>query len=208
MAYRPTAKTKQHRIERFDTLLTAALAIVTKEGFQALTISHLATKVGIATGTIYKYFDSKAQLCSEVFKMATKKEVEKVKLASFPNQKINYETRLTNAVTIFADRAIRSERLAYALIAEPVDPTMELERLKYRKAYAGIFAQLINEGIVAKEFPQQNANISGAALVGVLAESLVTPLGQGIKISNAIELISSIRTFCLRAITGVTKHQQ
>lgn len=201
MAYRPTPKTKKHRIERLDALLTAALDIVAKEGFQALTISNLATKVGIATGTIYKYFDSKAQLCSEVFKMATKKEVEKVKLASFPNKPINYKTRLANAVTIFSDRAIRSKRLAYALIAEPVDPMMELERLKYRKAYADIFTQLITEGIASKEFPQQNASISGAALVGVLAESLVTPLGQGVKISDPIELIHSIKTFCLRAIT-------
>lgn len=201
MAYRSTAKTKKHRIERLDVLLNTALSIVISGGFQALTINNLATKAGIATGTVYKYFDSKAQLCSEVFKLATIKEVEKVQLASFPEQYINCKIRLINAVTIFAERAIKSERLAYALIAEPVNPILELERLKYRKAYANIFEQLINEGILKKEFPKQNSSISGAALVGVLAESLVTPLGQGINISDPTELINSIKNFCLRAVT-------
>jgi len=202
MAYRQTAKTEKHRIERFDALLKTALTIVAHEGFQALTISYLAKKAGIATGTMYKYFDSKAQLCSEVFKIATKKEVEKVRLTSFPEQSLNCETRLINTVTTFAERAIRSGRLAYALIAEPVDPVMELERLKYRKAYADIFEQLINEGIATKEFPEQNASISAAALVGALAESLVAPLGQEVKVLDHIELVNSITTFCLRAVVG------
>ena len=36
----------------------------------------------------------------------------------------------------FARRALRNPRLAWALIAEPVDPLVDAERLAYRERYA------------------------------------------------------------------------
>lgn len=205
MPYRPTAKTKARRAAQFDALLKTALAIVAREGFQALTINRLAREAGIATGTVYKYFDSKAHLSSDVFRLATEKEVEKVRVASFPEQPASCQQRLMNAVTTFSERAISGGRLAYALIAEPVDPMVEQERLIYRKAYADIFERLIEEAMAKKEFPEQTASVSAAALVGVLAEVLVAPLGRGMPITDYNQLIEPIRQFCLRAVTGLLR---
>ncbi len=202
MPYRPTAKTQARRTERRDAQLKTALAIVAREGFQALTINRLAKEAGIATGTVYKYFESKAHLCSEVFRLATEKEVEKVRAASFPKQPAHSQQRLANAVTIFAERAILGGRLAYALIAEPVNPMVEQERLIYRKAYADIFEQLIEEAVTKKEFPPQTAHVSAAALVGILSEALVAPLARGIPITDHNNLVKAIKQFCLRAVAG------
>ena len=40
----------------------------------------------------------------------------------------------------FARRALRGPRLACALLAEPVDPAIEAERLAFRRAYRDVFA--------------------------------------------------------------------
>ncbi len=200
MSYRPTAKTRARQKAQHESLLKTAVSIVARDGFHGLTISRLARETGIATGTVYKYFDSKAHLCAEVFRRATEREVDMVRAASFPEQPAPCRQRLTDAVTIFAERAILGGRLAYALIAEPVAPAVEQERLIYRKAYAGIFEQLIEEGVETNEFPGQSPSVSAAALVGILAEVLVAPLGRGDAVTDQSLLIDPIRKFCLRAI--------
>lgn len=210
MAYRPTEKTEARRAAQHDHLLKTALAVVAKEGFQGLTISAVAQEADVATGTLYKYFDSKAALCTEVFKLATEKEVNKVKLAAFPtptNQPLPCRQRLINAITTFAHRAIQARKLAYALIAEPVDPLVDSQRLVYRQAYADIYSDLISEGIKTKEFPQQSPAVSSAALVGVVAETLIAPLGRDqqtpLDTESEQKLINDIKQFCLRAVTGL-----
>ncbi|WP_439134464.1 TetR/AcrR family transcriptional regulator [Pseudomaricurvus sp.] len=208
MAYRPTEKTEARRAAQYDLLLKTALSLVAREGFLGLTISAVAKEANVATGTLYKYFDSKAALCNAVFKLATEKEVDKVHRAAFPDPpETACRQRLINAMTTFAQRAIQAKRLAYALIAEPVDPQVDSERLVYRQAYADIYAELIKEGIKAKEFPQQNPEVSSAALVGVIAETLIAPLGRDkwhpLNEHDEQALINSIKQFCLRAVTGM-----
>lgn len=202
MPYRPTEKTRQHKAAKYNALLDIALQIVAKDGFKALTVSNFVRQAGIATGSIYSYFGSKSKLCADVFKLATEREVQQVYDASFPKHALPCKERLINAVAIFCDRAILSGQLAYALIAEPVGPLVEAERLKYRKAYADIFEKLIDEGIQNNEFPQQISSISAAAVVGMLAEVFITPLAQDKSIDpNA--LTSAIQELCVRAVTGL-----
>lgn len=205
MAYRPTEKTEAHKRARNKSLLDAAIKVVGKGGFQALTISAVAEEAGVATGTVYKYFDNKAHLCTEVFKAGSGREVEQVQAAAFPRQTKPCTERLEDAITNFAVRALAGHRLAYALIAEPVDPKVEAERLKYRHAYAGIFSSLIEEGIERKEFAVQDPVISAAAIVGALAETLVGPLGIGGPASGKFDqqaLIECITTFCRKAVAA------
>jgi AcrR family transcriptional regulator len=106
-------------------------------------------------------------------------------------------------VQAFAERALRNPRLAFALIAEPVDPLIDEQRLRYRQAYADVFFELLQHGIDTGEFAEQTAHVSAAALVGVIAESLVGPLiwataDQPVQDSTA--LIAAIQAFCQRAV--------
>lgn len=201
MAYRPTEKTVARKAALRQRIVDAAFSQVSTGGFGALTVGAVAQQAGIATGAVYKHFDSKAQLCAEIFRRATEKEVAVVRDTALgegaPPQ------RLLNAIEAFAARAIRGRRLAYALIAEPVDPLVDAERLRYRHAYAEIFEQLVAEGIRTGDFPPQLPSVSAAALVGVIAEALVGPLTWQDGAPPAIEpaeLIRSIQAFCLRAV--------
>lgn len=204
MPYRPTEKTEARKKAQYNLLLTTALTLVAREGFQNLTISLLAEQAQVAIGTVYKYFDSKADLCAAVFRRATEKEVAQVQLAAFPEESdASCELRLSNAIQIFSERALQGYRLAYALIAEPVDAMVQHERLKYRQAYAEIFEALIQEAVNSNEFCQQNAEVSSAALVGTLSETLLGSIGSHISEAKAIDqqkLIKNIHDFCLRAV--------
>ncbi len=113
--------------------------------------------------------------------------------------------KLTGAVTTFASRAIRGRQLAYALIAEPVDPRVEQERLRYRYAYAEVFEDIIQMGIEQKDFVQQDSHLSAAAIVGMLAESLVGPLspseaGDNSFIESSDEIIENLVALVLRTV--------
>jgi len=177
MAYRETEHTLAKKSQTRQRLLKAARDLVAESGFAAATASAVAQRSGVAAGSIYRHFPNKAELVAEVFRYATEHEVANVLAAS--SALTNSEScavRIHRAINVFAQRALQGPQLAYALIAEPVDPRVEQERLKYRLAYAEIFEDLIAEGMQRGEFVRQDATISAAALVGMLAEALIGPL--------------------------------
>ncbi|MBK5204688.1 MAG: TetR/AcrR family transcriptional regulator [Polaromonas sp.] len=201
MAYRPTEKTEARKAALKERLLNAALALVSTGGFNSLTIQAAAQKAGIATGAVYKHFKSKAQFCAEVFCLATEKEVAVVRETAL--REGAPAARLLDTIETFAMRALRGQRLAYALIAEPVDTLVDAERLRYRQDYAEIFKQLVEEGIRSGDFPAQVSAVSAAALVGAITEALVGPLSWQVNTQSSVEqtrLIRSIQAFCLRAV--------
>ncbi|MFZ2308158.1 MAG: TetR/AcrR family transcriptional regulator [Rhodoferax sp.] len=204
MAYRPTEKTQARKAEVRQRLVDAALTMVSTGGFGALTIAGVAAQAGIATGAVYKHFESKAQLCAEVFRIATEKEVAVVRDTA--QGAGSASERLQHAVAAFAERALRNPRLAFALIAEPVDALVDEQRLRYRQAYAEVFVGLVEQGMRAGEFAEQVPSVSAAALVGVIAESLTGPLSpqHGQDPLAGGPLIAAIQAFCLRAVAQPT----
>jgi len=109
--------------------------------------------------------------------------------------------RLAAAIETFARRALRARRQAWALLAEPVDPAVEAERLVFRRAHAAHFAAILADGIATSELPDQDADLVGAALVGALGEALVGPLSPVAPHSDPDVLVAKLVAFCLRSVT-------
>lgn len=206
MAYRTTAL----RIDRDQALreriTSAALARVAEGGFAALTMQALAEDVGIATGSLYRHFRSKGELAVEVFAVASQREVDA--LAATVRGPGSPVQRLAAGLERFAARAWDSRRLAFALIAEPVDPQVDEQRLLYREAYAELFVELLQEGVAQGVFRVQQINLVAACLVGAIAEALVGPLSPPARASreagypapSLAEVSQALVTFCLRAV--------
>jgi AcrR family transcriptional regulator len=197
LAYRETEHTLAKKADTRLRLLKAARRLVQQGGFAAASASAVAKESGVASGTIYRHFPNKSELVAEVFRYATEREVAAVAQACDCGE--TAADKLTATVETFAQRALLGRTLAYALIAEPVDPRVEQERLRYRFAYAEIFEDVIALGIQRGEFVAQNCQITAAALVGLLAESLVGPL----KKEHAHEhddLVHSLTALVLRAV--------
>lgn len=205
MVYRETATIRSRKQETRDAILNAARARIAEGGYQAAQIHAVAASAGIATGTVYRYFDSKATLFAEVFQRVAQHEVDMVAVAAARDASCT--ERLQTLASTFTQRALRAPRLAYALLAEPVDPLVEAERLAFRQAYAKIIADLLRDGIADGSFAAQNPELSAAALVGVLSETLVGPLSppliaeQAPRTDTQDALIRHVTAICLRAVT-------
>jgi AcrR family transcriptional regulator len=197
MPYRETAQVRARKDEVRAAILEAARQLVSEGGFRAAQMSAVAAGAGIATGTIYRYFPTQSELFAEIFRSNSQREVDAMAAAAAGVG--DCTNRLRQAMASFIERALRNRRLAYALIAEPVDPQVEAERLKYRAAYARLLELLLQEGIASGEFVAQDAQLSAAALVGLLAETLLGPLVKSIPVAGT-SAADAIVSLCLRAV--------
>ena len=95
--------------------------------------------------------------------------------------------------------------MAYAVIAEPVDPEVDDARLEYRRILCGAIERIIRDGIAHGEFPPQAIETSAACLVGAVIEGLVGPLAMERPISEEhnARLIEAIERFAQRAVSGL-----
>jgi AcrR family transcriptional regulator len=207
MAYRETEKMRSRKAEARKRIVECTQQSVSEGGFRNARVTDIAECAGVATGTIYRHFESKEDLFAEIFRIATQREVDKVAEALAPEG--NAVIRLERALRQFAVRALRGPTMAWSLIAEPVDPKVEEERLKFRRAYAELFESAIEKGMAEGSLPQQQAGQSSTCLVGAMAESLVGPLSPSVVDAESLAsnndshpLIDSIICFCIQGLTG------
>lgn len=201
MAYRPTPRTEARRLETRGRIVTAARQLIAQGGYGEAQVAMVARRAGVAIGTVYRHFPSKAELFAEVFRDASRHEVEAVARAA-SEATGGAARRITAAVETFARRALRGRRLAFALIAEPVDPAVEAERLVFRRAYRDVFAQVIADGVAEGELPPQDPEVSGSALVGAIGEALVGPVSPTAAERDPEALVAALAGFCIRSVTG------
>jgi AcrR family transcriptional regulator len=194
MAYRRTAEVEAGLAAQRARIVAAATHRLAEYGYAGCSIAAVAKRAGVAPGTVYNHVDGKAQLVAEVFREVCGREVDAVRAAVTPAPDTAH--RVTALVETFAVRALKSPRLAYALLVEPVDPLVDELRLQFRVAFRDIAADAIRTGVRAGELPPQDAHVVAAALVGAIGEALVGPLSGDPEQSTVPELVS----FALRSI--------
>ncbi|MGW1125863.1 TetR/AcrR family transcriptional regulator [Streptomyces sp. NPDC002526] len=177
MAYRKTPAEISRLEAAREHLIAAATSVVTEVGWSQASVTAVADSAGIAAGSVYQHFPSKAALAVEVFRRAAGREVEV--LGTVLREPGTPVERLARGVEVFARRALENRGLAYALLAAPADPAVGAERLEYRRRYRALFAEVVHAGIEEGLLPAQNGEITAAALTGAVGEVLVDPLGAG-----------------------------
>ena len=109
---------------------------------------------------------------------------------------------LAAAITTFAARALASRRLAFALIAEPVEPEVDAARAAYRQALVNEFNKLIRSAQAGGRLPEQDAALAAAALVGALIEGLVGSLAPAPP-DDAAKARARVQALTLFALRGL-----
>jgi AcrR family transcriptional regulator len=213
MPYRPTQLTEARKAATRERIVAAALDQVADGGFRSAGVHAVAKRAEIAVGTVYRYFPSKAELFAEVFRRGSQRELDLVAELAAADGRPAAE-RIAGAVEAFARRALAAPVLAYAQIAEPVDPAVESERLRLRRGYRDVFAGALRDGVAAGELRPHDAETVAAVLVGGLSEALVGPLApangstsrQG-RVSHEA-LIASLVQFSLDALPKEEKRDR
>jgi len=175
-------------------IVQGATRVLSRDGFAGLSMAAVAAEAGIATGTVYKQFENKAELVAAVFETVVAREVEAVRAAVAQGDVLQ---RVSAAVETFAGRALKNPKLAYVLLAEPVDAAVDAQRLEFRRAFAASFEAAIAHGVAEGRLPAQDTALGAAALVGAIGEVLVGPLAAA---PHAETVIPELVAFAVRAL--------
>jgi AcrR family transcriptional regulator len=214
MAYRSTERTEARRAETRTRITDAARALIAEGGYVAAQVAPVADRAGVAVGTVYRHFPSKSDLFAEVFREASQHEVDAMRRAidvdagarNSGTHSVSARDRMAAGIEVFCQRALRGRRLAWALLAEPVDPAVEAERLHFRHSYRDLMAEVIRDGIESGELPQQDPDATAAALIGAIGEAMAGPLSPTANGGDPKQLIASLIDFCTRAIGEEPAH--
>jgi len=181
-----------------ERLVAEAGRLLRKGGYAAASVQAIADRSGVSAGALYRHFASKAELFVEVFRDHAKRDMAAIDAVAASGTCIE---RLEAAVAAHATRALRHRRLAWALLHEPVDPLVDAERLVYRRTYCRHMAGLLRQAIAAGEIPEQNVELSAAAVVGAIAESLVGPLSPVAgQVTAEADIVAALVRFCRRSV--------
>ena len=200
MPYRRTENVRRKLAARHDAILTAARALAAEGGIAAVQIAPVAERAGIAAGTVYRYFPSKTELVAELVTALAQSEIAALSKAA--DAAPGPLSALAAAVATFGMRALSDRRLAFALIAEPVDRDVDDARVKYRKALAGAFEARIRAAVAGGHLPDQDPPAAAPALVGALIEGLIGPLAPQTSDDPAKRraAVQTLTLFALRAL--------
>src|SRR3954471_10879117 len=166
MAYRATQRTQARLAATRERIVDAALAQVAEGGYRSASVQRVAGRAHVAVGTVYRHFPSKGDLFAEAFRRASQRELDVV--VDVAARSDSARERVAAAVEAFCRRALAGPVLAYALIAEPVDPAVESERLRLRRGYRDAFASVLDDGVAAGALRPHDSGVAAAALVGAL----------------------------------------
>ncbi|WP_278261389.1 TetR/AcrR family transcriptional regulator [Nocardia sp. AG03] len=194
MVYRRTPAVQARLDAQRALIVQAATRVLSRDGFAGLSMAAVAAEASIATGTVYRQFENKADLVAAVFETVVAREVDAVRAAVADGAVLQ---RVSAAVETFAGRALKNPKLAYVLLAEPVDPAVDAQRLEFRRAFAATFENAIALGVAEGQLPPQDSQLSAAALVGAIGEVLVGPLADA---PRAETVIPELVAFAVRAL--------
>jgi AcrR family transcriptional regulator len=200
MAYRRTANVVRRLNARHDAIVEAACEAATAGGMAAVQIVPVAERAGVAAGTVYRYFPGKVDLVGALIETVAEREIEAVRRAA--SAAPGPLSALVAAIATFAVRALRHRRLAWAVMAEPVDTEVDALRQNYRNALAGEIEARIRAAIDGGHLPEQDASLAAAALVGAVLESLIGPLAPpgADDPGRARDAVQALALFALRGL--------
>jgi AcrR family transcriptional regulator len=197
MPYRRTENVSRRLAARHAAIIAAARQVASEGGMAAVQIAPVADRAGVAAGTVYRYFPAKTDLVATLIAQISEREIAVLRRAAAAAP--GPLSAIAAAITTFAARALRHRRLAFAVIAEPIDAELEPARLSFRRALAGEFAALITAAVAGRHLPEQNAALSAAALLGLIVEGLVGPLAPDAA-GREREIVPSLTLLALRAL--------
>lgn len=200
MPYRRTDNVIRRLAARQQAILAAARSAATEGGMAAVQVAPVAQRAGIATGTVYRYFPSKNDLVTALVSAIAEREIGALRKAG--KAAPGPLSALAASIATFAARAMRNRKLAWAVIAEPVDAEVEAVRIAYRRALAEELQTRIQAAMQAGYLPAQDTSLAAPALVGALLEGLIGPLAPGPNNdpARAREAVQTLTLLSLRAL--------
>ena len=134
MPYRRTENVVRRLAAREQAILNAALSLAGEGGMEAVQIAAVAKRANIAAGTVYRYFPSKTDLIGDVIATVSEREMAAMRRAA--DAAPGPLSALAACIATFAARTLSERRLAWAVLAEPIEAEADAMRLDFRQSIA------------------------------------------------------------------------
>ena len=174
MVYRRTHQVVKRLAARRSAILAAARDAAAEGGMAAVQIAPVAIRANVAAGTVYRYFPSKAELISELIAEVSRDELAAIRRAA--DAAPGPSSALAAAVTTVAVHVLSQRKLAWGILAEPVDVDVTASRLASRREISGEIAAGSTPRCAPAICRRRIPRLAATALLGALHESLVGPL--------------------------------
>ena len=199
MVYRRTHQVVKRLAARRSAILAAARETAAEGGMSAVQIAPVAVR-NVAAGTVYRYFPSKADLISELIAEVSRDELAAVRRAA--DAAPGPSSALAAAVSTVAVHVLSQRKLAWGILAEPVDVDVTASRLASRRDIVGEIASRIDAAVRAGHLPAQDTQLAATALLGALHEALVGPLAPD-HLDDPAKLRDTVQAVTLLALRAV-----
>ena len=188
-----------------QAIFQAARDLVAKGGFKEAQMLAIAETAGVSTGLIYRYYPNKNQLLVAILTQATEQEIH-ILNGIIAREGECVVHKLRSAIMTFVCRALTGPNLAYAFIAEPVDTTVEAERLRCRRLLSNTFKTLLLMGVEQEVFAIEDVDTTCACIVGSMLEGIISPVTPSTETTHdKVRVASWIADFCVSAVSAKTK---
>ena len=191
MSYKRSSLMQERMEQNRKSILSSARKIISEGGFKDAQIQTIAEQAGVSSGLVYRYFDNKSQVLIEVLSDAINTEL--LVIESITESDLSAKQKLHKAVATVVKRALNSPQLAYSLMFEHVDSTVEQSIKK-----------ILADGNASGEFVLDDLNTAALCVVGAMTYVVVEPLdpAQNTKFDHAHKdyFSKQIADFCVDAV--------
>src|SRR4051812_5776641 len=126
---------------RRSAILAAARDAAAEGGMTAVQIAPVAVRANVAAGTVYRYFPSKADLISELIAEVSRDELAAIRRAA--DAAPGPSSALAAAVTTVPVHVLSPRKLAWGILAEPVDVDVSASRAASRRVISCVVGRRI-----------------------------------------------------------------
>ncbi len=182
---------------RREQILDAAEAVLLERGLAAATVADVAAAAGVAKGTVYLYFDSKAELLAGLRARYLERLTAALDgpLGPGPRARRSYAARIERLVAASLDYAVAHHRLHHLLLHQAGFSEEDV----FARARAAI-AALVEAGVAAGELDVPDTELATDFVLSGLHGTLVTAIHQHGSDRDRRRLVEGASELILRAL--------
>ena len=147
--------------DKREEIVCAALELIAEHGFHGAPMAIIAERAGVGAGTIYRYFENKDELISQLYREVEKKMVDDL-LVGYPMEKTIRE-RFLHLGTVLL-RYFISHPLDFRYLEQfhnsPYGVEYRRDRILGKNEELDIFRDLFEEGVSSRVMKTRSASSS------------------------------------------------
>lgn len=188
--------------EKYDAIVRAAIHVFATHGYHNAQVAKIAREANVADGTIYLYFENKADVLISVFQETMGSFVEELKarLAGIGSA----EEKLSHIIRSHFERLAQDVDLAIVTQIElrQSDPAIRSGLSPILKAYLDVIDEVIEEGKRTGAFrPEVVTHVARKMIFGTLDETVTSWVMAKTKrdLLNLVEPVQDLLIHALKA---------